>query len=180
MFSWWGDRVVRWRWGVLAAGSAFVVFAALWGTSVFGSLVSGGFDNPKSESAIAANLVSTKLDRNTADIVILVRNPDLTVDSPVYRSAVAQIEANVPRNNVRSVASYWTIRSIRARPGDYARARRHQLVGTCTVTPPLLPSIRVAGVRTGDCRSRSRVHRRRAPLSSRSSARDGADSISMG
>jgi len=82
MFSWWGDRVVRWRWGVLLAGFAFVVFAALWGTNVFGSLVSGGFDNPKSESAIAANLVSTKLGRNTADIVILVRNPDVTVDSP--------------------------------------------------------------------------------------------------
>lgn len=82
MFSWWGDRVVRWRWGVLAAGFAFVVFAALWGTSVFGSLVSGGFDNPKSESAIAANLISTKLGRNTADIVILVRNPDVTVRQP--------------------------------------------------------------------------------------------------
>jgi hypothetical protein len=78
MFSWWGGRVVRWRWGVLATGFAFVVFAALWGTSVFGSLVSGGFDNPKSESAIAANLVSTKLGRNTADIVVLVRNPDVT------------------------------------------------------------------------------------------------------
>jgi hypothetical protein len=159
MFSWWGDRVARWRWGVLAAGFAFVVFAALWGTSVFGSLVSGGFDNPKSESAIAANLVTTKLGRNTADIVILVRNPDVTVDSPAYRSAVAQIEANVPRNNVRSVASYWTIRSIRARPGDYARARRHQLVGACTVTP-LLPSLRIAGVRTDGCRSRSRPYRR--------------------
>jgi uncharacterized membrane protein YdfJ with MMPL/SSD domain len=97
MFSWWGDRVVRWRWGVLAAGFAFVVFAALWGTSVFGSLVSGGFDNAKSESAIAANLVSTKLGRDTADIVILIRNPDVTVDNPAYRLAVAQVEAKVPR-----------------------------------------------------------------------------------
>src|SRR6478752_1864582 len=120
MFSWWGDRVVRWRWGVLAAGFAFVVFAALWGTSVFGSLVSGGFDNPKSESAIAANLVSTKLGRNTADIVILVRNPDVTVDSAAYRSAVAQIEANVPRNNVRSIASYWTTSSP-----DFVSRDRH-------------------------------------------------------
>ena len=120
MFSWWGDRVVRWRWGVLAAGFAFVVFAALWGTSVFGSLVSGGFDNPKSESAIAANLVSTKLVGNTADIVILVRNPDVTVDSPAYRSAVAQIEANVPQNNVRSIASYWTTSSP-----DFVSRDRH-------------------------------------------------------
>jgi uncharacterized membrane protein YdfJ with MMPL/SSD domain len=111
MISWWGDRVVRWRWGVLAAGFGFVVFAALWGTSVFGSLVSGGFDNAKSESAIAANLVSTKLGRNTADIVILIRNPNVTVDNPAYRLVVAQLEANVPENNVRNIASYWSTNS---------------------------------------------------------------------
>ena len=111
MFSWWGDRVVRWRWGVLAVGLAFVVFAALWGTSVFGSLVSGGFDNAKSESSIAANLVSTKLGRDTADVVILIRNPNVTVDNPAYRLAVAQVEANVPQSDVRNIASYWSTNS---------------------------------------------------------------------
>src|SRR4029077_11017227 len=99
MFSWWGDRVVRWRWGVLAVGSAFVVFAALWGTTVFGSLGSGGFDNAKSESSTAANLVSTKLGRDTAYIVILIRNPNVTVDNPASRLAVAQVEANVPQSD---------------------------------------------------------------------------------
>src|SRR5262249_726825 len=79
-----------------------------------------GFDNPKSESAIAANLISTKLGRNTADIVILIRNPNVIVDNPSYRTAVAQIQANVPENNVRNIASYWTTNSP-----DFVSKDRH-------------------------------------------------------
>ena len=49
MFGWWGRTVVRARWWVLLGSIVFVLVGAAWGTGIFGSLTSGGFDDPGSE-----------------------------------------------------------------------------------------------------------------------------------
>jgi hypothetical protein len=61
----------RRRW-VLAAAGVLVVVAALWGTGVFGSLAGGGFEDPDSDSARAAQLAKREFSRHRADVARVI------------------------------------------------------------------------------------------------------------
>ena len=111
MIAWWGSRVVRWRWWVLAAGLAFVILGGVWGTGVFGALGSGGFDDPRSESQRSDALLVQQLGRTSTDVVVLFRNPSATVDDPAYRQTVDSVLANFPAGKAAAVNTYWTTRS---------------------------------------------------------------------
>jgi RND superfamily putative drug exporter len=112
MFAAWGRVVVRRRWLVLIAGLVFMAVAGGWGTSVFGALVGGGFDDPRSESAVASHLVVSQLGRTSTDLVVLFRNPSVTVDDPAYRTTVEAAVATLPKDiGVLAVNTYWTTKS---------------------------------------------------------------------
>ncbi|HST65384.1 MAG TPA: hypothetical protein VLM05_09370, partial [Mycobacteriales bacterium] len=70
MFETLGRATYRRRRWVLAVAAAFLVFAGVWGTGVFGSLTSGGFEDPGSESARAAAVAAADLGRDDADVVV--------------------------------------------------------------------------------------------------------------
>ena len=75
---------------------AFVAVGVAWGTSVFGSLVNGGFDDPKSESSQAQQLIDDRIGGVTTDVVVLFRNPTVTVEDPAYRTHGRHGDAAVP------------------------------------------------------------------------------------
>ena len=54
MFEALGRVMYRRRRWVVALAVAFVVFAGVWGTGVFGAMTGGGFEDPGSESSKAA------------------------------------------------------------------------------------------------------------------------------
>ncbi len=111
MIAWWGTRVVRWRWWVLAAGLAFVILGGVWGTGVFGVLGSGGFDDSRSENQRSDALLVQQLGRTSTDVVVLFRNPAATVDDPAYRQTVDSVLAKFPAGKAAAVNTYWTTHS---------------------------------------------------------------------
>ncbi|MEV5709669.1 MMPL family transporter [Actinoallomurus sp. NPDC052274] len=96
----------RRRW-VLAAAAVFVVIAAVWGTQVFGSLKSGGFEDPHSESARATALIDERIGPPAGDLVVLYESASRTVDDPAFRDAVTGTLARLPRDRVRGVTTFW-------------------------------------------------------------------------
>ena len=117
----------RRRW-VLAAALAFLAFAGVWGTGVFGSLTSGGFEDPGSESARSAAVVAADLGRDEADVVVLYRSPDRTVDDPAFRQAVAGTLAALPTADVTRAVDWFTTRA----PG-LVSADRHATYAVLTL-----------------------------------------------
>ena len=111
MIAWWGSRVVRWRWWVLAAGLAFVILGGVWGTGVFGALGSGGFDDARSESQRSDALLVQQLGHTSTDVVVLFRNPALTVDDPAYQQTVDSVLTKFPAGKAAAVNTYWTTHS---------------------------------------------------------------------
>lgn len=108
MFDRWGRWVHRRRRWVLAAAGAFLVFAAVWGTGVFGALTSaGGFDTPGSQSATAERIAERDLGRGAADVVVLYQG-GTTVDDPSYRASVERALAALPPGKVAKTSTYWT------------------------------------------------------------------------
>jgi RND superfamily putative drug exporter len=112
MFDRLGHVTFRHRRAVLALAGVFLAVGALWGTGVFGSMVSSGFDTPGSESARALARTEATVGRGGADVVVLYRDHDrragVVVDDPAFRDAVEQHLAGLPRDLVASTTTYWT------------------------------------------------------------------------
>src|SRR5499427_9029534 len=109
MFEAWGRFVYRRRRLVLLVAAVVVAAAAVWGTGVFARLQSGGgFTPPGSQSQQASDLATRAFGRDTADVVVLYRSPDLTVRDPAYRAAVTKSLAALPAGKVLSYQTYWS------------------------------------------------------------------------
>jgi trehalose monomycolate/heme transporter len=112
MFEAWGRVVYRRRRLMLVIAALGVVFAAVWGTGVFGVLQSaGGFSDPGSQSQQAANLAAAAFGRDSGDVVVLYSSPAQTAASPAFRSAVTHTLAALPHSKVASYETYWSTRS---------------------------------------------------------------------
>ncbi len=98
----------RRRWWVIGAATVFVVLGGIWGTQVFGALITGGFDDPASESSRALERAEATLGRTGNDIVVLYTSADLTVDDPAYGQAVTDALDGLPGDVVTAAATYWS------------------------------------------------------------------------
>src|SRR3712207_1656164 len=108
MFEALGRVMYRRRRWVVAAALAFVVFAGVWGTGVFGSLTGGGFEDPGSESSKAAEVADRTFGRNFPDVVVLYRSDDATVDDPAFRTAVTDSLDALPSGLVDATTTFWS------------------------------------------------------------------------
>ncbi|MBT8226397.1 MAG: MMPL family transporter [Dactylosporangium sp.] len=108
MLGWWGTTVVRLRWGILAAAIVLAVGGGIWGTGVFGSLIDGGFEDPGSESALAAKRIITEVGRQDADLIVIYDSDTATVNDPVFRDAVTGTLARVrQRAEISTAVSFY-------------------------------------------------------------------------
>ncbi|MFN8189216.1 MAG: MMPL family transporter [Nocardioidaceae bacterium] len=106
-----GRLMYRRRILVLVLAAAFIAAAGIWGTSVFGRLQTGGFEDPHSESARAVTALEQDLGRQATDVVVVYRAPegsDLTVDDPAFADAVTTVLDGLPGEDVVAVTSYWS------------------------------------------------------------------------
>src|SRR6266581_2248120 len=112
MLARFGGILYRTRWIVLFSALMIVAGAAIFGTGLFGSLQSGGFTDPASESSKAQVLLDTKLGGSTADIIILMNNNSLKATDPAFMDAATQLLATLKaRPEVASVTSYYSTHS---------------------------------------------------------------------
>jgi trehalose monomycolate/heme transporter len=107
-----GGMIYRTRWLVLVLALLMVAGAAVFGTGLFGSLKSGGFNDPASESSRAQALLDSKLGGATADIVILMSNNSIKATDATFVDAATQLLAKLKaRPEVASVTSYYSTHS---------------------------------------------------------------------
>jgi RND superfamily putative drug exporter len=112
MFAWWGRLVYRARWWVLLLSSVVVVVGAVWGTGVFGTLSTGGFDDPASPSSRAHARITEELGRQGDDILVIYTSPTATVDQPGLRGPVGDVIAALDaRPEVTNVISFYSTQS---------------------------------------------------------------------
>jgi RND superfamily putative drug exporter len=108
-----GRFVVRRRRLVLALTAAFVVIAAVVGTSVFERLGRRGFDDPGSESYQARRYLEDELGAGDPDLVLLIDAVDGQVDDPdVVDAGVALTDALAGEDAVGSAVSYWSLGQV--------------------------------------------------------------------
>ena len=97
MFEAWGHVVFRRRRLILVIAALGVIFAAVWGTGVFGALQSaGGFNDPGSQSQQATDLATRAFGRDASDVVVLYRSESLTVHDAAY----LRLAGDVARQNL--------------------------------------------------------------------------------
>ena len=108
MFHRLGHVTYRRRGLVLALAGLFLAFGAVWGTGVFGSMVSSGFDTPGSESARAQARTEDTVGRGAADVVVLYRDGGRPVSDPAFQTAVEEHLADLPTDLVAATTTYWT------------------------------------------------------------------------
>jgi trehalose monomycolate/heme transporter len=111
MFESLGRAVYRRRRWVVTATLLLLAFAGVWGTRVFGALDGGGFDDPNAQSQRATALADDRLGRDDADVVVLYRSTDRTVDDAAYRQAVTSTLAALPKSTVERTTTWWSSRS---------------------------------------------------------------------
>ncbi len=107
-FADFGRLVARHRLVVLALAAAFLAVGVVWGTSVFGQLSDGGFEDPASESSQAVVRAEEALGRDAADLIVLYDSEDATVDDPTFRSAVEDTLAALPADTIERATTYWS------------------------------------------------------------------------
>src|SRR5918998_4958293 len=108
MFEALGRVMYRRRRWVVALSLAFVVFAGVWGTGVFGAMTGGGFEDPDSDSSRAVEVAERELGRSGGDVVVLYSSDDLTVDDPAYAEAVEQSLAALPADGIEATTTFWS------------------------------------------------------------------------
>jgi uncharacterized membrane protein YdfJ with MMPL/SSD domain len=108
MFEALGRAMYRWRRWVVTLAVAFVVFAGVWGTGVFGAMTGGGFEDPDSESSRAFEVAARELGRDGADVVILYRSDDLDVTDPAYEAAVTASLDALPADVIERTTTFWS------------------------------------------------------------------------
>ncbi len=104
-----GGTIYRTRWLVFFVALLIVAGAAVFGSGLFGSLKSGGFNDPASESSRAQTLLDAKLGGATPDIIILMSNSSMRASDATFADAANQLLDKLKaRPEVASVTSYYS------------------------------------------------------------------------
>ncbi|MEW6476152.1 MAG: MMPL family transporter [Actinomycetota bacterium] len=105
-----GRLVIRRRWWILGGALVFLPVAGLLGGSVEQRLSSGGFNDPVSESARAADILDARFSAGTPNLVLLVTANAGTVDDPGVAAAGTDLTGRLAtEEGVTNVVSYWTL-----------------------------------------------------------------------
>jgi trehalose monomycolate/heme transporter len=107
MIQTWGRLVARRAWTVLIIGLVLVAAAAVFGLGVFGSLSSGGFDNPASESSRSAATQEATFPGHDADVVVIYSSASMRVSDPAFSASVSNVIRRLPEGSIRHVTSWY-------------------------------------------------------------------------
>ena len=124
MLTRWGRAVVARRRFVALGALLLAVVGVAWGSGVFDRLVTGGFEDPGSESAQANARIAQTLGGQNPDVLALYSSPTLTVDAPSFREPVIAVVQRV--RTLPGVASVAT--AYDGAPGLVSRDRHSTYV----------------------------------------------------
>src|SRR5664280_2403702 len=107
MMQSWGRFVAGRAWTVLIAGLVLVVAAAIYGLGVFGSLSSGGYDDPASESARALAKEQATFTSHDADIVVIYSSASMKVSDPAFQRSISNVIKGLPKGSIQRVTTWY-------------------------------------------------------------------------
>lgn len=126
MFAALGRFAFRRRRTVLGLTGLFVVFAAFWGSGVFGALGSGGYTPPGVEANRTDELLESALGRDAGDVdaIAVYVNPAGRgeVEDPAFAGPVTTALNGLTDADVLAVSSYWTPGLTPAERADFVSA----------------------------------------------------------
>jgi RND superfamily putative drug exporter len=115
MFESLGHLIAKKRKVILALFVLSTIFAGVIGAQVFNRLDSGGYSDPKSDSAKVWEYLEDTFKVKDPAIVLAVDAKDKSVDDPVIVAAAQELEGKVRNeSDVESVISYWSAGSVPA------------------------------------------------------------------
>jgi RND superfamily putative drug exporter len=124
MFTRIGNFTVRRNRLILAGTVLFLILAIALGSGVFGSLKSGGFDDPNSQSAQARQVLDHEFGAADANVIVLVSATSGKVDDAINKNAGVAVQQELAAQpGVSQVASYWSLANappLRSRDGTKA------------------------------------------------------------
>ncbi len=124
MFTRLGHLVVRRRRTVLVATLLGLVVAIVFGSGVFAELTNGGFDDPRSESTRALEMLDDEFDTASAELIAIVTAISGDVDADDVVAAGTELtEEFAALDGTDDVVSYWSLGSpapLRSVEGDRA------------------------------------------------------------
>jgi trehalose monomycolate/heme transporter len=107
MMQRWGRFVAGRAWTVLIAGLVLVAAAAIYGLGVFGSLSSGGYDDPASESARSLVKEHATFTSHDADTVVIYSSASMKVSDPAFRASVESVINGLPKGSIQRTTSWY-------------------------------------------------------------------------
>ena len=107
MMQSWGRFVAGRAWTVLIAGLVLVVAAAIYGLGVFGSLSSGGYDDPASESARSLVKEHATFTSHDADIVVIYSSASMKVSDPAFQRSISNVIKGLPKGSIQRVTTWY-------------------------------------------------------------------------
>jgi uncharacterized membrane protein YdfJ with MMPL/SSD domain len=122
LFAGWGSWVARFRWPVLAVALVAVVGAGVWGLGVFGELTEGGYNDPNSESAQAAEVAQAAFGEQGGDLVVIYTPATGTVDDPILGAQVRASLSALPTSAVTATTSYFARKAPQFAAADRSSA----------------------------------------------------------
>jgi RND superfamily putative drug exporter len=104
----WGRAVVNGRWIVVAAAAIVLAVGVGWGGGVFKNLVTGGFDDPGSQSSLATKQIAAELGPQNPDVIVIYSSATTTIDAPGFRDPlIATVRSLRTNSAVASVLTYY-------------------------------------------------------------------------
>ncbi|WP_051325220.1 MMPL family transporter [Glycomyces tenuis] len=137
MFPWLGRFAYARRRILLIASALFAVLAAVWGSGVFGEMVTDGLEPPDAESARATALLEDHFGHQPGDLdtVALYTDPtgELTVDDPAFEQAVTAALERLPESEILSWTGYWSPGLTEEERAAYVSEDRSSTIATITL-----------------------------------------------
>jgi uncharacterized membrane protein YdfJ with MMPL/SSD domain len=109
MFASLGRFAHRHRWRIVIAAVLLAIGAALWGPGVSEAVKAGGFDVPNADSARAEAALTDSFGRTSADVLVIYRNGELTVDDPAFATGLEELLTALPADSVVRVVHPWSL-----------------------------------------------------------------------
>lgn len=104
---------VRHRILILICFPLLAVTAGIYGRDVSDHLIQGGFNNPDSESSLAANFISDRFTPQQPAVVLLVRAVDGSVDDPEVERRGNELAKQVAKiEGISQTISYWQAKAV--------------------------------------------------------------------
>jgi uncharacterized membrane protein YdfJ with MMPL/SSD domain len=123
---------------LLIAAALFVVLAGVWGSGVFGAMITDGLEPPDAESHRATELLEDHFGHQPGDrdAVAVYTDPtgELTVDDPAFERAVTAALDRLPESEVLSWTSYWSPELTESERPEYVSENRSSTIATLTLS----------------------------------------------